>query len=719
MCRLGRRGPLRILAALALTASACATPALTTDASAPGDASRPAWADAGPPLHDGGADAPTQGALVLPETISLPYVVAGGTSQLEVTISNPGDRDVTGVMFTLSGAAGLTLGTVPDVVPARESVSFLVSYASGPEEEIVSAVLRAESSTSVATADVFGVAGDPALGVASFDALMGAGGVVLGAATTVELPTAPYPDRSRTFTDDRVHVFLPEGYRERDAHDIVLHFHGHNSTVAATLTTHRYREHLYASGVDAILEVPQGPVNTPSGDFGKLMDPDGTAALLQEVLVLLYREGRLTRPVLGEVTLTSHSGGYWAVARNLTSDAPFYVAQAGLYDSIHAHESIYRDFAVSGGRLRSNYTDGAGKADNNRNLMTMLDAAGVVYATEATQATLRDSSTVIYRAATNHRGATRLENAYGEHLRWGLRHSRRGPRIDLREAIVEGGVATVRWLAPHDDDVTGYRVQTSPDGIVWTTAAEAGPEDDEVSFVSAGAVRVRVVSVLDGVMDPLPSDVYRIDDAPTTLVVDAFDRVIDGSWGGLSHDFAARVGDAVGSVATVSRAAITEGGHDLSRWRRVIWLLGDEASADHTFTAAERALVAAYVAGGGHLVVSGSEVGHELDPVAATFLAETLGAVFESDDAGALAVSGEGLGATSFAGPGAPYAEESPDSFRPTSEARVILRYAGGQGAAVGLPGRSAIVGFPLELVDTPAGMRDVVGALIDFVDPR
>src|SRR5262249_55487587 len=160
---------------------------------------------------------------------------------------------------------------------------------------------------------------------------------------------------------------------------------------------------LYASGVDAILVVPQGPVNTASGDFGRLADPDGTAAFLDEILIELYRAGRLTRPVLGRVTLTSHSGGYVAVAQNL-APARFVVGQIDLFDSVYGYIPTFRDFALAGGRLRSDYTSTGGTDDNNRTLGQQLVLAGVPVATAPTQRNLRGAAPLIYPVATTHEG---------------------------------------------------------------------------------------------------------------------------------------------------------------------------------------------------------------------------------------------------------------------------------------------------------------------------
>jgi len=682
---------------------------------------------------DAGGDAPPAGPrLELPPVIALPYVTAGaGASTAEVTVANPGDAEVTGVggaalAWSLAGDPDFAIVSAPERIEAGGEAVLSLRWAGASAERIAGATLTVDSEVGAREAEVWAVAGDPGLGTADFAPVTGAGGVTIGDSAVVHMPTAPFPDGVAPWTDDRVHLFVPEGYRERDAQDLVLHFHGHSTTIDATVPAHHYREHVYASGADVILIVPQGPVDTASGDFGKLDDPAGTAALLDEVLIVLYRAGRISRPRVGRLTLTSHSGGYAAVAANLGSSL-LDVAQVDLYDSLYGYLSTYLDFALSGAWFRSNYTSSGGTDANNLSLADSLTTAGAAPETAPTQRNLRDAPAIIYYTAASHSGSTRDDGAYGEQLRWVAPHTRRGPRAELRTATAAAGVATVSWLAPADDDVTGWRVETSADGTTWTVAAETAATAAQATFPLAGdGTRVRVVPVVDGVAaaDAQPSDVYRVDAAAQVLVVDGFDRVIDGSFGGLSHDFAAVVGEAAGAVNTVSNEAIGEDGFDPSGYPVMIWLLGDESTADHTFTAAERAAIDAYLAGGGRIVVSGSEVGYDLSAVTGgpAWLAAAAGAVYASDDAGTNTAHGSGplaaIGDFAFGGSAAAYLEEYPDTFAAGSGAQVVLAYQGGAAAAVGLPGRGVVVGFPLEVIENPGDLAAVVAGLIDFVAP-
>ena len=83
----------------------------------------------------------------------------------------------------------------------------------------------------------------------------------------------------------------------------------------------------------------------------------------------------------------------------------------------------------------------------------------------------------------------------------------------------------------------------------------------------------------------------------------------------------------------------------LTNYPVVIWACGNESTADESFSTIEQTKVAAFLAGGGHLFVSGSEIAWDLDrpsgPTAAdrNFLHNQLHATYAADSSGAYAIS--------------------------------------------------------------------------------
>ena len=664
---------------------------------------------------------PEIGVLRADAVVADLYAVAGaGAVSTEIAITNAGGASLMGISVSIEGDPSLTIGSLPETLAPGDTGTLTVHYAGALNQSTARAEIVVTTSQETTSIAVFAATGATGIGTGSWANFSGGDGRNLGEGLTVSLPAAPFPHSSAGYTDSTVYLFIPDGFRDGETQDVVVHYHGWRATVTETLTTHKYREQFHASGANAILIVPQGPVNANSGNFGKLMAPGGLSALVQQALIVLYREGRITAPELGDLTLTSHSGGYQAVAAALGSavdKGP--ITEVHLYDSLYAGESTYKAFVRAGGRLISNYCASGGTLDNNQATRSALDSEGYYVEDQPRFEYYRDADALFWYADSTHDETTNLYTAYGESIRWGAHGHRYGPRIELREAHVSGTTARVRWLSPPDDDLTGFSIQSLEDGI-WSERVHTGPNAEEAIFDRVGAATIRVVPEVIGVANPLGSDIIRVDPEPRVLIVDGFDRLIGGSFTGLSHDFAAKVGDATGRpVAYATNEAVAEGDVALGDYAAVIWLLGDEGLMDRTFNANERAIVSAYLASGGKLIISGSEVAYELKTSSPSFLSTT-GVSYASDDGGSNRVTGlgplVGLGTLDFGGSSDAYREDYPDVFTANPGSTTLLKYSTGGVAAAGIEGKTAVLGFPLEVVSDDNDRATLVDALLDFV---
>lgn len=564
---------------------------------------------------------------------------------------------------------------------------------------------------------------------------------VCGRGRVVELPEAPFPFRDRPWQDASVYLFVPEGFRDRGRTDVVLHFHGWYTDLADTLSLHAYAQHLWASGLDAVLVVPQGPRDAASSEIGRLELPGAPAALVDAALGTLVNDGVIAGRRLGDLLLTAHSGGYFAAGRVLVSDSGLPRPRlVGLFDAFYGMEDAFGTYAASGGRLRSSWIEDGGTVGPNGRLARSVEVAG--FATRA----LRDAPAVSWKTRADHWAVTWADDSYAEVLRWGGRHHRRGPRVELRDAICDvvpgtpGGdaLARVRWLAPEDEDLVGWRVErwqrSAPDR--WDVLAELPPEATEARVPCTGEVRLRVRPVVNGLGETLGSDVVAVAPHPQVLVVDGIDRLLDEPTPGFVHDAAARVAEAADRAAMATNEAVVEGDVALDDWDTVIWLAGPDGGADRALSRAEREVLTAYVAGGGHLVVSGSDVAWELgrtdgrpavrdgerwigtDADGADTLVALFGARWISTRR---SVTSLRAGPVAFTvGERAPvYEVPSMDALATARRGAVVAWYADGKAAAVGLRGRAVLAGFPLELIDTPAARSQVVGRLVRFAQGK
>ncbi|MDQ3438724.1 MAG: Ig-like domain-containing protein, partial [Planctomycetota bacterium] len=175
----------------------------------------------------------------------------------------------------------------------------------------------------------------------------------------------------------------------------------------------------------------------------------------------------------------------------------------------------------------------------------------------------------------------------------------------------------------------------------------------------------------------------------------------------------------------------------LGQYRTVVWLSGEESTADESFNAAEQTAVSSFVGGGGTLFVSGSEVGWDLDGSAGataadrSFYNNTLKADYLSDDANtynATAAAGSifaGMSSLAFNSQNTVYNVDFPDVLGTSGGSTAALNYSGGTGgiaatqwasAAAGSGGARVVnMGFPFETITADARRNDVMARVLSF----
>lgn len=620
---------------------------------------------------DTGSSVGVTPALTIPELVRLPAAEAGDAAPTAtLAIEAVGTTDALGV--EIAGPFEIT----GDLTPLSDGVRELTVQFTGSMEELAahvgSAVVTGDGALHTVT--LTAVVADPDLPDTVTWTDDG-----LGMSAFVELPSAPYPTSGGSWTDPTVWIRIPGGLTAPFAS--VTHLHGHNAVLADMLASKHLPELFAAAGRDAIVVVPQGPVNAVSGDFGKLMDPGGHQALIRDVIALGYREGLVAIPQSSGVVLTSHSGGYLATAA-IVEDGGLPVDEVHLYDSLYGQSATYEAFARSGGVLRSSYTSYGGTDGQNLALASDLSDAFSV-GSEFSDGALRTDPVIIGWTPAAHGDVMGDERNMQRWLEAALPPDVWAPPL-LVAAESNGTTATVTWR----DEGLEVTVEGSTDGQSWT----------ELGRGTGGSATVDASPWLQlryGEGDP--SDAYPSDGAGW-LVVDGFDRIVGGSYHGRTHPFAAWVAEGLPASSSASNEAVGEGLVDLTDYDQVVWLLGDESSADRTFTAAERDAISAYVAGGGKLLISGAELGYATD---GTWLG-TLGIGYAADDAGTTIAGGWEFGVA--------YEEDYPDVL--TGD-QVVWAYDTGGGAAV-RSGNVIAVGFGLETLhpnDRDAALAELVAA--------
>lgn len=282
---------------------------------------------------------------------------------------------------------------------------------------------------------------------------------------------------------------------------------------------------------------------------------------------------------------------------------------------------------------------------------------------------------------------------------------------------------------------TGYHIYSSSNGINFGSPISVGSSVQSYidSSMLPGSKRYYKVAVVGTGGESKGSRIYgaQTGGAPPVLIVDGDDRwqfqTADNP-SCTNHGFSAIAGQNISGVAfeTANHNAVISGAVALTNYSAVVWLDGDESTADESFSATEQSLVTAYQNAGGNLFVSGGEIGYDLDrasgPTTAdrTFYHNQLRAVFANDDANTYAfgptASGIFTGDASGGfdnGSFGTYNVAYPDVVTPTNGSISAITYIGGIGGTAAIQydgsrggGKLVYLGFPFETV-TSSPVRD------------
>jgi hypothetical protein len=232
-----------------------------------------------------------------------------------------------------------------------------------------------------------------------------------GEVLITQLSSAPFPHPRRAaghtyqkqlypadkhYSDSSVAVFIPHGFRQTEAVDIVVHLHGWWNNIDTTLSKYQLPQQLYESGKNAILIVPEGPRNAPDSYAGKLEDAGGLKRFITDVVDFLFKELRIKTHSMGKIILSGHSGGYEGIAFALMRGGmPDKVREVYLFDALYGETEKFTYWIDRfNGKLINIYTDSGGTTWDTRTMMEDLNGWGIPYfAKDETAISLSDLQT--------------------------------------------------------------------------------------------------------------------------------------------------------------------------------------------------------------------------------------------------------------------------------------------------------------------------------------
>lgn len=211
-----------------------------------------------------------------------------------------------------------------------------------------------------------------------------------------QLSSAPFPHPRRAsghtygnqqfpadkhYSDSSVAVFVPRGFRQTDAVDIIVHLHGWWNNIDTVLKRYKLPQQVAESGKNVILIVPEGPRNAPDSFGGKFEDPGGFKRFVDDVIAFLAQKGIIKTPTLGRVILTGHSGAYHGISfALLRGGIPDKISEVYLFDALYGQTEKYAYWIDHfKGKMVTIYTDSGGTKDETESLMEDLRGWGIPY----------------------------------------------------------------------------------------------------------------------------------------------------------------------------------------------------------------------------------------------------------------------------------------------------------------------------------------------------
>ena len=288
-------------------------------------------------------------------------------------------------------------------------------------------------------------------------------------------------------------------------------------------------------------------------------------------------------------------------------------------------------------------------------------------------------------------------------------------------------------------DISTVKVFTSSDGRNFSFFKEESDSSFTIGQLSSDRpTYVRLVAIDSTGEESNPGEVLAVQpgsSSPGVLLVYGYDRLKSSNTLDFIRFHAEAISNNGLSFESCSNEMVENGSVDLSNYTFVDWILGEESTADHTFSAAEQAKAEAFLEGGGGLFVSGSEVAWDLDYKnhGREFFRNYLKSKYVRDGSNRFSVTGipgsqfSPMGNFRFGdGTHGVYMVSSADCISPVNGGTADLSYTGtsydagveyegsfGTGTKIG---RMIYWGFPFETITIDSVRNKAMGRILGFM---
>ncbi len=150
--------------------------------------------------------------------------------------------------------------------------------------------------------------------------------------------------RAGHYDDSSVLLVVPKGFKAGSKVDLVFWFHGWHNNIDSALCFYGLARQFAASGVNAILVLPEAARQAADSYAGKLGQEGDFRLLVKDVVVELGRRGVVSPGIAaGHVVVGGHSGGYVAIADILARGGQR-VDEVWLFDALYGHVTDFMNW---------------------------------------------------------------------------------------------------------------------------------------------------------------------------------------------------------------------------------------------------------------------------------------------------------------------------------------------------------------------------------------
>jgi type IX secretion system substrate protein len=191
------------------------------------------------------------------------------------------------------------------------------------------------------------------------------------------------------------------------------------------------------------------------------------------------------------------------------------------------------------------------------------------------------------------------------------------PETPKSFGIINYGSDKIKIIIKEDSNVESYKIFPSDDGVNFNNPiilpsgniVISGLTENHIYYIRLKAVNQVGESPYSEVLFGIPSS----DTDSKVLIVNGFDRASTGNTFNFvrQHTSAFMANSEVSN--SVTNDAVVDGLFNLKDYFIVDYILGEESTADETFSFSEQMKVVDYLKNGGNLFVSGSEIAWDLD----------------------------------------------------------------------------------------------------------